>query len=295
MDTMISYAQNGEDVILRRIFSDKKTGFYVDIGASHPETLSVTKHFYDHGWRGINVEPLKFNYELFLKDRPLDLNLNLAIDIKSGSREFHEVSDYSELSTFSSEAATTLLREGHKVISYQVETITGDDLFSKYIHDAVDFMKVDVEGGEYEVISSINLIRYRPKILLIEATIPNSKFPGWKNINSIFNFKKWEPILLKNGYIFAYFDGLNRFYVREEDRDYLDFFNVGLCCWDNFVNHQQIKRIIELERHASERMQQVDVLTKTLKESEDDRAARGEQIERLTRWLKESNAKTCSQ
>ena len=247
MDTMISYAQNGEDVILRRIFCDKKVGFYIDIGASHPETFSVTKHFYDQGWHGINVEPLKKKFELFKKDRPLDLNLNVAIDIKKGTRVFFEVTDYPELSTLSAEGAVVLSRAGHKVISHRVKTIAGDDLFSKHAHDPVDFMKVDVEGGEYEVISSINFLRYRPKVLLIEATIPNSNFPGWDNLEFIFNFKKWEPILLRSGYIFAYFDGLNRFYVSEENKKFLTYFQVGICVWDNFSKYQQVNRIVELD------------------------------------------------
>jgi FkbM family methyltransferase len=290
MDAMISYSQNGEDVILRRIFGDKKTGFYVDIGAFHPETLSVTKHFYDQGWHGINVEPIKRNYELFMKDRPRDLNLNVAIDIKTGSRQFYEISDNSELSTLSVEAATALSREGQKILSYQVETITGDDLFSKYVHDPVDFMKVDVEGGEHGVISSIDFLRYRPKVLLVEATIPNSKFPGWRNIRSLLNCEMWEPILFRCGYVFAYFDGLNRFYVSEQNKDYLSYFQVGLCSWDNFVNQQQIKRIVELEWHAAERMKQVEILTGMLKEAESDRGARGEQIASLTGMLKEAES-----
>ncbi len=55
---MVSYAQNGEDVVLARVFGDRRAGFYVDVGAGHPVVDSVTKHFYDLGWRGINVEPL---------------------------------------------------------------------------------------------------------------------------------------------------------------------------------------------------------------------------------------------
>ena len=290
MSQMISYSQNGEDVILRRIFGDKKDGFYIDIGASHPEFLSVTKHFYDQGWCGLNVDPLKKSITLFTKDRPRDLNLNLAIDCENGSREFFEITDYPELSTFSAEAAANLSVGGYNVISYPVNTITGDKLFSEYVRYPVDFMKIDVEGRENEVIRSIDFYRYRPKVLVIEATIPNSPFPGWHDLKSIFSFEKWESMLLGSGYILAYFDGLNRFYVSEESRQFLDCFQVGLCIWDDYVIHPQVKRIAELEWHCARREEQIESLTAVLKESESDRAARLEQIHELTRLLKESES-----
>jgi len=290
MSPMISYSQNGEDVILRRIFGDQKTGFYIDIGASHPEFLSVTKHFYDQGWSGLNVDPIKKSIDLFTKDRPRDLNLNLAIDFEDGSREFFEIVDYPELSTFSAEAAANSEAGGYSVISYPVNTITGNRLFSEYVRHPVDFMKIDVEGSEYEVIRSIDFCQYRPKVLVVEATIPNSSFPGWHDLKSIFNFEKWEGILLNSGYILAYFDGLNRFYVSEENRQFLDYFQVGLCIWDNYLIQPQAKRIADLEWHCARRTEQTESLKAMLEESESDRAARWEQIQELTRLLKESES-----
>ena len=290
MSPMISYAQNGEDVILRRIFGDQKTGFYIDIGASHPEFLSVTKHFYDQGWRGINVDPLKKSIEVFAKERPRDLNLNLAIGSDTELREFFEVTNYPELSTFS---ADHLSEVEHSVISYPVEVITGNKLFSDYAVDSVDFMKIDVEGAEYEIIKSIDFLRYRPKVLIIEATIPNSSFPGWGDFKSNFSFEKWEPLLLSSRYIFAYFDGLNRFYVSEENEDFLDYFQVGLCLWDNFVTYSQFKRVADLtvmlkesEIDRAARLTQIEALSAMLKESEVDRLARWTQIQTLTTMLK---------
>jgi len=257
MDHMISYAQNGEDVILRRIFGDRQSGFYIDIGASHPENLSVTKYFYDLGWHGINVDPIRKSMELFFKDRPRDVNLNVAISSENGSCDFYEVTDYPELSTFSSGQVDAK----HSVISYPVKMITGNTLFSEYVTQPVDFMKIDVEGAEYDVISSINFQLYRPKVLVIEATIPDAKFPGWSNFNSIFSYESWDNILLENKYIFAYFDGLNRFYVSEENKDFLKYFQIGLCHWDNYTIASQANRIRELDWHCSERMKQIETLT----------------------------------
>ena len=85
----ISYSQNFEDVILNRIFRHKKDGFYVDVGACHPTYDSVTKHFYDRGWTGINIEPVPEMAQLFREDRPKDINLAVAIGNTSGEIELY--------------------------------------------------------------------------------------------------------------------------------------------------------------------------------------------------------------
>jgi methyltransferase, FkbM family len=262
MSPKISYAQNGEDIILERLFGDQETGFYIDIGASHPEFLSVTKRFYDKGWHGINVDPLPQSIDLFLRERPRDLNLNVAIAKEAGVRLFHQVTDYPELSTFSQER---IEGAGHTVVSYPVEIIPGDKLFEHCDSEIVDFLKIDVEGAESEVIESIDFTSHRPRVIVAEATIPDSAFPGWRNFKSILTAGQWEPLLLRAGYLFAYFDGLNNFYVREEDKSFLECFPVGLCCWDDYVPHAYASRIEELEWHCNERMKQITMLTEMVK------------------------------
>jgi len=290
MTRYISYAQNGEDVILTRIFGSQKYGFYVDIGASHPKSLSVTKNFYDSGWRGVNVEPLKHNYELFIQERPRDTNLNLLISAEERDYIFFEVRSYPELSTLDEEHAKVLQAAGHDVVSYTVPAITSSQLFERYISEDVDFLKIDVEGGEYEVVSSLDLNKYRPKILIIEATKPNSAFPGWENLKSVYNHQQWEKLVLDSNYLFAHFDGLNRFYVRGENPELLDYFTVGLCSHDAFIRADDAQHILELEKHAADRLEQVEVLTKLLSQVEEDRAARGTQIETLTEMVRASEA-----
>ena len=88
--TMISYAQNFEDVMLNRVFSDIKNGFYIDVGANDPVIDSVTKHFYDNGWTGINIEPVSEHFQALLAQRPKDINLQLAISLEEGELEFWE-------------------------------------------------------------------------------------------------------------------------------------------------------------------------------------------------------------
>lgn len=117
----ISYAQNFEDVLLNRIFREQNTGFYVDIGANHPVYDSVTKAFYERGWRGINIEPVPQYYNLLKCDRAEDINLNIGISDEEGELIFCDLVD-TGLSTFDQEMAEKLSKEdGFSMEKYTVK------------------------------------------------------------------------------------------------------------------------------------------------------------------------------
>jgi FkbM family methyltransferase len=248
---MITYAQNFEDVLLARAFSAQVGGVYVDIGASHPEHLSVTKHFYDRGWRGANVEPILRNYELFLSARPGDLNLNVAVGLGSGPREFHECIEIDALSTFDPEQAAYLKAHGYSVRSYMVETVTASHVFERLRAEVVDFLKIDVEGLESEVIQSVDWDRFRPKVLVIEATAPARGLPGWGNFDSVAAWGRWEPEVLASGYDFVHFDGLSRFYVRQENRELAPAFRMPVGYFDDVHFPLEIQLRAQLDRQAA--------------------------------------------
>jgi FkbM family methyltransferase len=215
---MLTYAQNFEDVMLARLFQRQAQGFYVDIGAWHPSLHSVTKHFYDLGWSGINVEPIKRQHNLLVQGRPRDQNLNVAVSDVAGRLTFHECTDLTSLSTASSDQAQALLRAGHTLVSYDVDVITLRDIAERCKNRTVDFLKVDTEGFENRVLNGGDWRTFRPRVLVIEATIPALPIADWDDVASISNWQDWEPILLENGYVFALYDGLSRFYLRPEDK-----------------------------------------------------------------------------
>jgi FkbM family methyltransferase len=208
--TFISYAQNGEDVVLARAFGPDRIGFYVDIGASDPVVDSVTKHFYDQGWNGVNVEPASLVANELRAARPRDLTLELAIGSVSGKQLFYELPrEMTGCSTFSESLAESYRREGYEVIAHEVSLMTLAQLCEEHVADrSIDFLKVDVEGAESEVLAGADFSRFRPRIVLVEATLPGT---------SVATYETWEGLLLRAGYEFVLFDGLNRFYVREED------------------------------------------------------------------------------
>jgi FkbM family methyltransferase len=159
---MISYAQNFEDVMLARLFGVEHHGFYIDIGAAHPEFLSVTCHFYKHGWRGINVEPSQHFYPLLCAARPEDVNLQCAVGREAGRATFYEFLNCAENSTLDRPVADRLVAGGMPAAQHEVEVIPLADLCDMHAKArTIDFMKIDVEGGELAVLEGGNWEKFK--------------------------------------------------------------------------------------------------------------------------------------
>lgn len=203
----VSYAQNHEDVLLWRLFQNMAEGFYVDVGAAHPEWESVTKAFYDRGWRGINLEPNTHFYAMLEKERPRDINIRALAGRETGERELHIVGQ-SGLSTASLENVDFLSAKGH-AISHQetCKMVRLDDVFREYQAPRIQFLKVDAEGMEQEVLEGCSFSEFRPEVLVIEATLPETNTRREDGV---------REYLSSRDYQFAFFDGLNDFYVAAE-------------------------------------------------------------------------------
>jgi FkbM family methyltransferase len=223
---MIAYGQNYEDVLLNRLFAPDYLGFYVDIGANDPMNNSVTYHFYQRGWSGINIEPGAV-FERLSRFRPRDVNLQVAVSQTCGEATFFDYPGAAANATLSQAIARDNERFGIVCVPRQIKLITLRSLCEQYVKDrTIDFMSIDVEGHEMEVIAGGAWDRYRPRVLVIEATWPHTSQPSYEG---------WEPLLLAHGYRFAFFDGLNRFYLREEDAGLQERLMTPACTLDDYV------------------------------------------------------------
>lgn len=239
--SFISYAQNYEDVILARAFRDVAEGVYIDVGAQDPRFDSVTKAFYDRGWRGVNIEPAKYWHARLVEDRPRDINLWLAAGASSGSIDLHET-DESGLSTTVAEFAQRHRDQGHALHSRRVPMSTLDAIWAEHVLGEVHFLKIDVEGAEGDVLRGVDLSVRRPWVIVVEATEPNSR---------VSTHDQWEPLLTGRGYQFVYEDGLNRFYLADEHADLSDAFRLPPNFFDYFVRREQVDEANELRRHIA--------------------------------------------
>ncbi|MFT0861693.1 FkbM family methyltransferase [Ancylobacter sp. G4_0304] len=223
---MISYAQNFEDVMIARLFPEDYRGTYIDLGAADPLYVSVTKHFYDAGWRGINIEPLPRFFRRLEAGRPEDINLQALVGDETGVATFYEIVDYPENSTMDKNVADMLAAQGHVVREQTVDIVTLRDVCERHVGERqIDFLKIDVEGAELAVLKSADWTRFRPVLVVIEAVVVNGTEPTWQ---------EWEYVLVENGYEKVWFDGLNNFYLRKESLDLRKHFVLPPGAFDNF-------------------------------------------------------------
>lgn len=202
----VSYAQNQEDILLDRLFGDRP-GSYVDVGAHHPIIDSNTYFFYERGWRGTNVEPLPHLHQLLTQFRPGDRNLQVAVSDGDGTLPFYEIPSCTGLSTLSQAVAEQQRQRGLAIMEGKVAVRTLAGLVAEYRIEEPDFLSIDVEGHEEPVLRGAGLASWRPKVILVESTLP---------LSTSASHLGWEPILLRHGYQFVAFNGINRFYLRED-------------------------------------------------------------------------------
>ncbi|MCC4633025.1 FkbM family methyltransferase [Xanthomonas dyei] len=232
MSTFISYAQNFEDVILRRAFSGVKSGVYVDVGAQHPIHDSVTRAFYERGWRGINIEPVDEWHALLAVDRPGDINLPVVVGASAGTVIFYRVLD-TGLSTMDAAMARDYAAQGALVSETTVPMQTLTDIIEQTSLNTIHFLKIDVEGAEGEVLRGMDFSKIRPWVVVIESTLPNTQ----ADVSH-----EWSHLVLDAGYDEVYFDGLNRFYLAREHADLADRFVAPPNCFDGFVRYADWER-----------------------------------------------------
>ena len=222
---IISYAQNFEDVMLWRALAHIERGFYIDVGAQDPVADSVSLAFYERGWRGIHVEPVPKYAELLRQQRPGDLVIQSVIGDGPAVLTFFEVPE-SGLSTADKGIATSHSERGFEVRETSVPCIPLSSVFDLVeVNSDVHWLKIDVEGLERDVLKSWGASSTRPWIVVVESTIP---------MTDIEVHQGWEPFLLVLGYEFAYFDGLNRFYVSEAHPELKRFFSIPPNVFDGF-------------------------------------------------------------
>ena len=241
--TWVSYAQFLEDIHLMRalVGVHHEEGFYIDVGAWDPEFDSVTKLFYDAGWRGVNVEPSPSCFRRLAEQRPRDINLSVVVAETTGKVAFYD-DEQGQLGTTVEKIVDVHQSEGrmqkHATI---VEAVTLTDICDRYAPEQIHFLKIDVEGAEFSVLKGMNFKKYRPWILCIESHFPNR--PDQQT------YDEWESHVLGQRYDFVYTDLINRYYVAEEHGDRAKAFAVPI---DFYIPAKDVRHVARLEERIRE-------------------------------------------
>lgn len=233
---LISYAGNAEDIVLVRAFADRRDGFFVDVGAGEPVRSSLTKNLVDVlGWRGANVEALPERAARLRGARPRDTTLEVAVGVEPGIARFFRIlpgpGQPGErglgLSTLRSDVRDMHVAAGWRFEELRVEVVTLESVLRAHAEPGFDLLKVDVEGSEAEVLASADLAHWRPRALVVEATVPLTTRPS---------HQEWEPGVLAAGYELVLFDGLNRFYVRAGENVLRERMSVPADVADDYIS-----------------------------------------------------------
>lgn len=204
-DSFTSYSLNFEDVILHRLFPITQTGFYVDVGAGHPRLENDTFSLYQRGWRGINIEPNHGFHSALMEERPRDINLQVVLSDSSfrGTLIYYELNG-SGLSTCDTEQATAYQAAGCDIVLREVPVTTLSSVLTEARAEHINILKVDVEGFEEKVLNGNDWNKFRPDVVVVEATYPESPVRRPTGI---------PGLMEQRGYRHVYFDGLNDFYL----------------------------------------------------------------------------------
>ncbi len=169
-----TYAQHGDDLIVACIFHSIGLArpTYLDIGAHHPKNISNTALFYKRGSRGINVEPNPNLFEKFVEARHDDINLNVGVAQSSGVLNFYMIDEFSGRNTFSLEAAQAFVRDNPQFSireTLEIPVVTINEIVNIYSNGIYpDFLSLDVEGFDEQIIESADFSRSQPKVICIE-------------------------------------------------------------------------------------------------------------------------------
>ncbi|WP_041962254.1 FkbM family methyltransferase [Sulfurospirillum cavolei] len=167
-----SYAQEGEDMVLNRLFAHQTNGFYVDVGAHHPKRFSNTYLFYRKGWCGINIDAMPNSMKVFDKMRPRDINIEAPVSDTNQELTYYVFNDPA-LNGFSETLTQKREDEGVYFVTSKIplQTYTLKEIFDTNLPSGqkIDFLSIDVEGWDFKVLKSNDFLTHCPKVVLVEV------------------------------------------------------------------------------------------------------------------------------
>jgi FkbM family methyltransferase len=208
LDDMFYYfSQTGEDTIIRNVLPEFN-GYYVDVGCNEPITISNTFRLYLEGWTGLNIDANERLIQKFRKIRKRDKSITAAVSDEEKEVTLY-LSDNPAVSTIDSGELKHLKKFWDYPEQVTVKTRTLNSILDEHLPTGqkIDLMTIDVEGHDLNVLKSVDLNKYRPKLIVIEM--------------HRFTFEDFEqnPVyqhLRRHGYKFAAYAVMNGYFTDEK-------------------------------------------------------------------------------
>ena len=191
----LAYSHWGIDLIITKLLNSKNKGIYIDVGCHHPFLNNHSYLLYKSGWEGINIDIDYNSIDMFNFFRKSDVNIQTAVTNHKGEVDLYFYHNRAAKNTISKEFGSNA-KEKKKINSDTLNNIIEN---SKFKNSKIDFVSIDVEGNEMNVLNGFNLKKYKPKLILLEFILPNKKEFYEKDINEITNSKVYN-FLIKNEY-----------------------------------------------------------------------------------------------
>ena len=191
----LAYSHWGVDLIITKLLNSKNKGIYIDVGCHHPFLNNHSYLLYKSGWEGINIDIDYNSIDMFNFFRKSDVNIQTAVTDHKGEVDLFFYHNRAAKNTISKEFGSDA-KEQKKINSDTLNNIIEN---SKFKNSKIDFVSIDVEGNEMNVLNGFNLKKYKPKLILLEFILPNKKEFYEKDINEITNSEIYK-FLIKNEY-----------------------------------------------------------------------------------------------
>ena len=204
-----SYSMFGEDLFIQNYFKNKPKGFYIDVGCYHPLDGNNTHLLYKNGWSGINFDINYYSVKLFDFLRKRDLNIHSGISHKKGMLTMYYRKEINMLNTLDEKIAKIHFRNGYKKRNVRVNNL--DFFISKNFkkQKKIDFLNIDVEGAELNVLKSLNFKNHKPQLICVEIHNTKKMYDtnyNYLKSNNIYKYlinKKYK-VIWKNKYSFIF-------------------------------------------------------------------------------------------
>jgi hypothetical protein len=191
-----TYSMNGEDTFINNYFKNK-IGFYVDVGAYHPLELSNTYLLYKRGWSGINIDINSLSIDYFNFLRPNDININIALSNNKAIKTVYYQKKMSPLNTLKIKQAKKIFVGNIKREKVKSETLSTIINNTKFKGKKINFLNIDTEGSDFEILKNFNFKKYKPELICIELVDtfnPNNKIIKKNKIYKFLVNKKYRLV-----------------------------------------------------------------------------------------------------